>query len=261
MDQTDADLFDRFTDILRDKTPPRTAPDIFEGDKADILAGLSVYRNNIRSSLSRVLGDKFPVLKQLVGDAFFKYVAHEYFHAHPPVSPMVVDYGDSLPGFLETFDAVETYPYLPDVARLEIAWLTAYHAADESVMTPDAIMAGIGDDIDAARVRLHPSLQLLHSEHPVASIWKAHQGDAKNTLGDVIHRAEAVLITRIHMDVTIRVLTPATFVALRALSTGQTLEAAVLTATSIAPDFDPNSFFQELFEFTLISGLVPEENT
>ena len=73
MTGTDKDLLDRFTGILRDKTPPTELPDIFEGEAEQVHAALAVYRNNVRSSLSRVLADTFPVLFELVGEPFLNF--------------------------------------------------------------------------------------------------------------------------------------------------------------------------------------------
>jgi len=252
MSKSDQTLLDDFTKLLRDKASPTEAPDMFEGEQDQILAALAVYRNNVRSSLSRVLGDTFPVVKQLVGDEFFKFLAHEYYHAHPPTSRMVVRYGDQLPSFLEGFKPVENYPYLPDVARIEILHLQAYHAADAVLMRPDKIMAQAGDDIASLKFGFHPSLSLFSSDHAAASVWRAHQPATLQPMSSVHHGGEHAIIARIHNSVTIRVLTRGVYLALRALSLQHTLEEAVGIALDADEEFDPQSFFQVLFQLEII---------
>ena len=249
----DKSLLDTFAGIIRDKTPPSDAPDMFEGEKAKTLAALAVYRNNVRSSLSRVLGDIFPVVQELVGDDFFKFLAHEYYQAHPPTSRMVVRYGDRLPAFLEGFAPVSNYPYLPDVARLELMYLTAYHAADAELMPPDEILAVAGEDIASLTVTFHPSVQFLASDLPSATICQAHKDGTHEKLSGNLQGAEHALIARSHNHVTIRVLTRGDFIALRAMSLGQMMGEAVEAASEADDTFDPQTFFQLLFALKIIA--------
>lgn len=251
----DKDLLDRLTGILRDKTPPTELPDIFEGEDEQVHAALAVYRNNVRSSLSRVLADTFPVLFELVGEAFFKFLAHEYYQAHPPVSRMVLRYGDHLPGFLAGFEPAAAYPYLPDVARLESLYLEAYHAADADLMAPDQIIAAAGDDIEGLVLKLHPSVRFMASDYPAASIWQAHQSGSRKAMSQIAQTGEHALIARSHNHVTIRVLTHGSFIALKALSKGQALGKAVLAASEGDKSFNPQDFFQILFQLQIIADV------
>ena len=68
-------------------------------------ARFAVYRNNVASSLIKALEARFPVIERLVGDAFFKGVAHAFIRAHPPRSPVLMEYGDAFPAFLTAFPA------------------------------------------------------------------------------------------------------------------------------------------------------------
>ena len=252
---TDKALLDEFTRILRDQTSPEHVPDFFEGDAEQTKAALAVYRNNVRSSLSRVLGDTFPVLKELVGEAFFKFLAHEYYQAHPPTSRMVVRYGDHLPAFLEGFEPIAAYPYLPDMARLEGLYLQAYHAGDMDLMPPEEIVAVAGDDIGGLVMQFHPSVFFLDSGYPVASIWQAHKREPRGAMGDIVQTGEHVLIARTHNHVTIRVLTRGDFIALYALSKGHTLGEAVESAGKAEKSFNPQDFFQLLFQLQIIADV------
>ncbi len=216
------------------------------------MAGLAVYRNNIRSSLSGVLGDKFPVIKQLVGEEFFKFLAHEYYHAFPPQSPLVTAYGDKLADFLETFAPVAAYPYLPDMARLERLWLEAYHAADDTPLKPNEIIAAAGENIADLTFEFHPSLRLFKSDYPVATLLQRHQASEAD-FKDLPDGAEMIMLARPYNDVSIRVLTHARYSALEALYQGQTLEIAIDRAVGIEAAFDPQRFFQDLFQFEIIT--------
>lgn len=196
------------------------------GSPSRVAAGLAVYRNNVRAAYLRVLRETFPVVERLVGEEFFRYVAHEYFHAHPPTSPLAARYGDALPGFLEEFEAVSTLPYLADVARLELAWLAAYHAAEGRALTPDNIFELVGDAPGAARFTVHPSLRLLHSPYPVHSIWR-HNKDRVDAPLKLENREERVLVIRPENAVSTSTISPGLFAALEAIANGATLGDAL----------------------------------
>jgi hypothetical protein len=67
---------------------------------------------------------------------FFRDMARVYMTREPPQSAMLLEYGHGLAGFLESFEPVAKLPYLPDVARIERAWLDAFHAADAEPLDP-----------------------------------------------------------------------------------------------------------------------------
>jgi len=70
---------------------------------------------------------------------FFDAVAGHYVRINPPTSPLMMFYGSGFPEFLDGFEPAKQLPYLPDMARLELARRTAYHAADDPVLDPDAL--------------------------------------------------------------------------------------------------------------------------
>ncbi len=81
----------------------------------------AVYRNNVTMALTGALEIAFPVIRNLVGDAFFRAVADVYLRSYPARSPLMMFYGDQMPVFLAGFEPTAGLSYLPDVARLEIA--------------------------------------------------------------------------------------------------------------------------------------------
>ena len=111
-----------------------------------------VYRNNVAASLIAALQDAYPVVTALVGEAFFRAMALEHARRHPPRTPAMFEYGADFPGFLDTFPPVASLPWLADVARLERAWVEAYHAAEALPVPAQAVQALPLDDAE----HLHP---------------------------------------------------------------------------------------------------------
>src|SRR3546814_15291880 len=95
----------------------------------------------------------------------------------PPHSHIMLDYGASFPDFSERFEPATTLPYLADVARIERAWIEAYHAAEAPALDPAALARFTPDELPALRLRLHPSVRLVRSRFPAMTIWRMNVGD------------------------------------------------------------------------------------
>jgi hypothetical protein len=167
----------------------------------------AVYRNNVTVSLIDALADTYPVTQAMVGEDFFRAMARLFVRAEPPASPVLALYGDGLADFIEGFAAAASLPYLADLARLEMLYVEAYHAADA---TPVALteLAGLLADEDAlagVRFVMHPSLRLLRSPYAVISLWAAHQTQAVAESLSAIepNRGEAALLIRQGLEVQI----------------------------------------------------------
>ncbi len=196
----------------------------------------AVYRNNVAVGLTRALETAFPVLRALVGDEFFAAMAGVYLRAHPPGSPLMMFYGAEMPGFLAGFAPVRHLPYLPDIARLELALRESYHAADARPADPEILTGLPPARLMQARLRLAPSVRLIRSSHPVASIWRAHsQPDAPRPSPG----AEDALITRPGFDPEVQALPGGGGAFVLALSDGKALADAV----AAAEDEDENRDF------------------
>ncbi|MFA5826551.1 MAG: DNA-binding domain-containing protein, partial [Gallionellaceae bacterium] len=92
---------------------------------------MEVYRNNYRGNLHDALAGAYPVVKQLVGDDFFRFMARKFIEQYPSHSANLHHYGTELPDFLATFAPAQELVYLADVAALEWAYHLAYFVADE----------------------------------------------------------------------------------------------------------------------------------
>ncbi len=205
----------------------------------------AVYRNNVTLALSEALAASFPALQTLVGEDFFGEMARLYLRAHPPETPVLAQWGAAMPGFLESFPPLADYPYLPDVARLELALRQSYHAADSTPVSPEAL-ALPPDDLMRARLTLAPALRLIPSVWPLHDIWSGAQPGAA---------AQDVLITRPGYDPEPHPLPPGAAPFLAALMQGETLEQALGTA----PEFDLQATLGLLIAGRAITALTLEE--
>jgi hypothetical protein len=197
----------------------------------------AVYRNNVAVSLSGAIAKRFPAVQRIVGEDFFAELARAYVAANPPRSPVMMTYGDEIPDFLAAAAGLDELPYLADVARLEAARTRAYHAKDAEPLAAQAFAAIDPAALGGVAIDLHPSVEIVRSEHPVVAIWAMNAGEAE--LGEIDDwRAEDALIARPELDVTVRVLPPGGAAFLNALKSGAPLGEAAAIAADDAADFD-----------------------
>src|SRR5262249_36772420 len=88
---------------------------------------LSVYRRNVLANQHDALAATYPVVRRLVGDAFFRESATRYALAHPSDSGDLHRFGAHLAAFLAAYAPARELSYLPDVARLEWAVARSFH--------------------------------------------------------------------------------------------------------------------------------------
>jgi len=219
------------------------------GTEAD--ARFAVYRNNVQHGLSRALAQRFPVIEALLGAESFLALARVFIAAEPPASPLLYEWGVGLPDFLDRMPALEAHPYLGDVARLEWARGLAWHAADAEPVSGDALSRAASEP-ETLRLRLHPSLQVLATQHAAYSIWAGHQPGGSLAGIDAM-RGEVTLILRDPSDqIVTEALTPGDAAMLEALMRGETLLAAMVAA---GHGYDPGPLVMRLVRYGAITGV------
>lgn len=241
--QTDftAALLDPALDVPQGLTDPEGRP---AGKRFD------VYRNNVIVSLMNAAEEAFPVLQKLLGEQNFRVLAGAYVRAHPPSSPLMMFFGQDMPAFLERFEPVQRWPYMPDIARLELALRRAYHAADATALPPDALA------IDPARLMgatftLAPAVQVIRSNFPIHGIWAMNM----DLGGKPEPRAEDVLVTRPEMDPEPRLMPPGAAAFIEALRHGVSFGAAHEAATQEADEFDLSATLGLLLQTNALTGM------
>ncbi len=218
----------------------------------------AVYRNNVVTSLTDALKTRFPAVERIVGEEFFAATARVFVTEHPPRSPILMTYGDDFPDFITGFPPAEDLPYLADVARLEAARTRAYHAADATPIDPQFLQTLTPGALASTRVALHPSAQIIRSQHPIVTIWAMNAGEAG--LAPVEDwRCEDALVIRPGLEVEVRLLPPGGAAFLQALAKGTPLAAAVEIALSDNSRFDLTANLALLIGAGLVVELDPPE--
>lgn len=160
-----------------------------------------VYRNNVMTSLIDAMEIGFPVIRTLLGEDYFRALAAEFVRNNPPNSPILAHYGEVLPSFIHHFTPLTNYPYLADIATLEIARRASCNASD---MTPRAIeqLGTIEQDELMNVIPLpHPSLRILKSDWPIDEIWSANSDHSNTRQPNMALGQQYVLLVRPALEV------------------------------------------------------------
>ena len=123
-----------FAEALLDPTRA-TPPGLVGSDGETSAKRFSVYRNNVVAGLIEALSANFPAVCRIVGETSSARWPAPLSDRSAPTSPILLDYGAGFPNFIAAFEPATSLPYLPDVARLERAWLEAYHAREAVALT------------------------------------------------------------------------------------------------------------------------------
>ncbi|QOY95699.1 DUF692 family protein [Massilia sp. UMI-21] len=226
------------------------------------MARLALYRGNLSAGWERALGAAYPVLRQLVGEAFFDGLARAYGKAVPSQDPDLAGFGDRLADFLAEFAPAAPYPYLPDMARLEWAVHRAGLAPGLAPLGVDALMAMTPETLEAARFILHPSVALLHSRWAIAALWHAHQPGGP-ALPAHVARPCAVLVLRRGWTLEVVETDAPQAAALARLAAGAGFGEAVDAALAAAPAGggapDIGAMLQGWFGRGMIAAIAPGE--
>lgn len=212
----------------------------------------NVYRNNFIVSLMEAMDDTFPVIAKLIGQENFHNLARIFVRRHPPGSPVLMFYGDEFPNFLRTFEPLSHLGYLGDVAALECACRDAYHAADATPVAPDALAALPPETLMAARLTLAPSLRIVSSRWPVASIWQITTDDEDRSPENV---AETALVTRPNLDLSVEPIDGGTAAFLTALARDP-LEGAYEAGLAAQDGFDLTAAIGLMLRHGLITRIT-----
>lgn len=217
----------------------------------------SVYRNNVTIALIKALEGRFPVTRRIVGDEFFREMARAFIAQNKPNSPLIFEYGDALPGFIESFDPAAVLPYLADVARLEANWTRTYHAAEAPVLAASDLSAA-GDPMHC-RLVAHPSAALIKCDYSAGSIWAANQ--SQQIVPFAVNGAETILVVRPFTEVCVHILPAQDALFAKLVFSGFNLGDAGQAALSRNDQFDFGTALLGLIALGAFTAIEKERKT
>lgn len=220
-------------------TNPELAPppDVAAAHGKSAVKRYNVYRNNVTVSLIDALAAIYPAVQRITGTEFFRAMARFHVRATPPSSPLLFEYGRDFPAFIETYEYAREMPWLADTARIERAWLDAYHAADAAPLAAQAFASVDPGSLAHLRFAAHPAAHIVRSRYPAVAIFAMNRASgpvAPLRSSD----AQDALVTRPEDEVIVSSLPAGGAAFLLALIEGRPLGAAAQAAFEETDDFD-----------------------
>lgn len=235
--------------------------DLLDARHPQAARGLAAYRANGHALAERALSAAYPVIAALIGGDNFAPLARDLWQRHPPQCGDLAQWGDTLPGFLDTSEQLADVPYLGDVARAEWALHRAAGAADAAPDLPSFARLA-QEDPQGLALTLAPGSAVITSPYPVASLVTAHRlGEpglavAAQRLREGL--GEHALVWRQGLRPRIAAIAPAEAALVQALLAGadlpQALDAACAHATPTGA-FDFTAWLSAAVADGLVTGV------
>lgn len=200
--------------------------------RGSIAERVGVYVNGYPARLQDSLSETFPALAHLIGHVATAELTQRYRHALSQHSYNLNDVGAELPAFLRRDELTARLPFLPDLAELEWAVATAFHAHDKTPLDPTSLAEWTLDDWAHAVLRFQPSVTLRSSQWPIRDLWETRETPLAEIDLTVADRPQWVLVHRANLQVHCDVIDDNETRALAALIDGRPLgEVTELLAT------------------------------
>jgi len=245
-----------FATALRDRRRTAAVERWLAGDADLVERRVAIYRANMAASAEKALSAAYPVIRQVVGDEFFRGLAREYQRGTPSTSGDLTVFGAHFGEFLAAFEHTQSLPYLPDLARLEWAVHRACGAADAPDWDAAALGAVEPDRQDAIRFQWSPGLAVIGSAFPIVRVWTIHQPGHDGEFSVDWNLAGPALVARDGFVVTVAACSAADAAFLDASLAGAALVDAADAALSRHPDFDLGALLGRALAARLICGFT-----
>jgi uncharacterized protein len=239
-------------DALYDGRAARGAA-LIDAPKPEARARYHIYRNTVRSNFSEALRSTYPVICRLVGEPYFRQIAHAFRLSHPSTSGDLQQCGERFARYLAGLHGADDYAYLADVARLEWLIQEAVLAADHQSLDLNKLASLDTAQYEVLQFTLHPALRLFSSRYPVLKIWQA------NTNSDIDPEpialnfgADRVVLIRHACRLRFHRMSAGKYGFLLALEKGAAFLAAVDAALRGDPDFDAAATLQHCVSMSAI---------
>lgn len=148
--------------ILATQPPDREALDaIRDSRRADRRDLFLVYHEGYRRRLAEFISNDYPTLREHLGDESLGALVEEYIGCTPSRDRNARWYASRLPDFMESRDGWRHNHLACDLARLELALLDAFDAADADAIGVEALARIAESEWPTLQLHFHPSLRIL----------------------------------------------------------------------------------------------------
>ncbi|RAP33567.1 hypothetical protein DID80_07970, partial [Candidatus Marinamargulisbacteria bacterium SCGC AAA071-K20] len=162
--------------VAQNKSAKSFKPDHYLNSSKRLKAAerLEIYMGDYWPRVLESLAEDFPMLKSFWGDSHFDDFMRDYLKAFPSTSFTLFHLGSQLQKYIDDFYTEKNKNLVLDIVRLEWARMHAYMAKDGLVFDSSKLSPEEARHLSEASLRFHPSVTLLHLEHPLLKHTLGH---------------------------------------------------------------------------------------
>ena len=219
-------------------------------------ASLAAYHNDYIARHTEALGDFFESIWMVLGDDDFFALAKTYILETPSISYDLGQYGKSFPLFLAKQNQATDFPFLQDLAQLELDFLQIFHSKQ---FAPKIFTEKELSQLESMSFTFSTELLLNRSHYPIVSIWKRRSQDlqTQSHSEDIdFNHSEQFLIYKSNQHTYIKVFSKQQYFVLQSLMSGDTVQQSLSNLEQQNLDEANTQDIQDLFKFLMESGII-----
>lgn len=146
-----------------------------DGTQADKLERLEIYQDGYFYRLYNALVDNFPLLASIMYENEFSELITAYIRNYPSHCHGLQFFGQQLPVFIASHLIGNKFPYLAEVAKLDLALLNASLAANQTPLKPESLSILTEKQLDQFKLQLSAHVTCLEFNYNVIELWGSGQ--------------------------------------------------------------------------------------
>ncbi len=148
--------------------------------------GLAIYQKNLLASATRALQISFPTVLQLIGEDVFEYATQQLLNTSPPSHGDWGLWGQDFPKVLNSIEVLQSYPFVPDSARLDFFLHKLARQCDQTAKL-DSFNLLADWPLEKLQLVLNTNLVMMSSDFPVVDMYRLHDEKKKENHNNSLH--------------------------------------------------------------------------
>jgi len=201
-------------------------------DRVSPVEQLEIYREQFWWRHTSSLVEDFPGLGGILGQAEWEKLAEQYLKEVAPESYTLRDLGARLPELIERASWLSHQALCLDMARLELAYIEVFDAADAPPLAPERLAAIPAERLGDARLLIAPAVRLLKLRYPVADLRRKLRAESDEPVAIPGESPQHCVVYRRELRLWDMPVTPVAYALLDALASGNALGVAAELAAN-----------------------------
>lgn len=200
---------------------------------------ISIYQQNILSTLTHALKTAYPLIMKIIGDECFNVTAKKYIDSYPSLSGDLNEYGAYFSDFLATYENLHQLPYLAEVAKFEWTCHRIVLMGEHLPFDIKMLERIATDQYAQLHFNLSPACEIHCFQYPILRIIALCKNEIPGPI-DLHEGGVNLLIYKRHFDVSLVSLSKGEFIFLTALQENKSLADSLELALEKDPLFKLN---------------------